>query len=60
MGIKVTSVTAARIISKSFELKHAREFIEEQFSQLGEDKSAYLSQGKQKISKNRYTLLPKT
>ena len=56
----MTSVTAARIISKSFELKHAREFIEEQFSQLGEDKSAYLSQGKQKISKNKYTLLPKT
>ena len=36
--MKETSVTAAIIISKSFELNHAHEFMEEQFSQLVEYK----------------------
>ena len=40
LGRKETSVTAAGIIAKSFKLKHARELMEEQFSQFGEEKSA--------------------
>ena len=60
MGSKETLVTAASIISKSFELNHAREFMEEQFSQLVEEKSAYVSQGKRKIGRNKYTSLRKT
>ena len=54
-GSKETSVTATSIVSKSFELKNAREFMEEQFSRLGEDKSSYVSQGKQKNGKKKYT-----
>ena len=57
---KEKSVTAARIISKSFKLKHAREFMEEQFSRLGEEKAAYVSQGKQRTGKKTYTNLRKT
>ena len=48
------------IIYKSFKLKHVRELVEEQFSQLGEEKSAQVSQGKRKIGENKYTSLRKT
>ena len=34
--------------------------MEEQFSQLVEEKYAYISQGKQKIGENKYTSLLKT
>ena len=54
-----TSITAASIISKSFDLKHACALTEEKFSHLAEDESASMSQGKQKIGKDRYTLLRK-
>ena len=47
-------------MAKSFEFNHAREFIEEQFSQLVEDKYAYSGQGKRKIGRKKYTLLLKT
>ena len=60
MGRKETSVTGASIIAKSFELKHARVLTEEQFGQLGEEKYTSVSQGKQKIRKDKYTSLRKT
>ena len=59
LGRKETSITAASIISKSFDLKHACALTEEKFSHLAEDESASMSQGKQKIGKDRYTLLRK-
>ena len=46
LEITETSVTAASIISESFELKHARQLMEEHFSQLGEYNSASVSQRK--------------
>ena len=53
-------MTAVIIISKSFKLNHAREFTEERFIQLVEEKYVYVSQGKQKIGRNKYTSLRKT
>ena len=52
-------VTAASIIAKLFEFNHARELMEEQFSQVVEEKSAYVSQGKQEIGRKKYTSLRK-
>ena len=60
MGRKETLVTAASIISKSFEFNHALELTEEQFSQLVEDKYSYVSQGTQKIERKKYTFLRNT
>ena len=60
MGEKETSVTAAIIVAKSLEFNNVRELMEETFSQLVEDKSAYISQGKRKIGRNKYTSLRKT
>ena len=59
LGRKETSVTAAIIIAKSFKLKHARILMEEHFILLVEEKSAYVSQGKQKTGKSKYTSLRK-
>ena len=42
---KETSVTAMSIITKSFEFNRVRELMEEDFSQLVEEKSAYVSKG---------------
>ena len=53
-------VTDASIIAKSFELKHAHAFIEEQSSHLGEEKDSSVSQWKRKIGKGEYTSLWKT
>ena len=60
LGRKETLVTAARIIAKSCELKHARAFMEENFNKLGEHKYASIIQGKQKNGKEKYILLRKT
>ena len=49
LGKKEILVTAASIIAESFEFNRARELMEEQFSLLGEDKYAYVSQGKRKL-----------
>ena len=59
-GRKETLFTATSIIDKSFQFDNDRELIEEQFSQLVEDKSAYVSQGKRKIGRNKYSSLRKT
>ena len=53
-------ITDASIIDKSSEFNHARELAEEQFRQLVEKKYAYVSQGKRKIGRNKYTSLRKT
>ena len=56
-GRKETSFTAVSIIAKSFEFNHAHKFMEEQFSQLLEDKSSCVSQGKGKILRyGRHTM----
>ena len=57
---KETSVTAASIISKSFEFKYVRALMGEQFSQLGEDKSASVSQRKQNMGNIKYASLRNT
>ena len=48
------------IIAKSLELNHSREVMKEQFSQLAEEKYAYVSQGERKIGRNKYTSLRNT
>ena len=60
LGSNEISVTSAIIISKSFEFKHVRTFMEEQFSQLGEYKYAYVSQRKQNMGKFKYALVQNT
>ena len=54
-GRKETPVTSTSIISKFFELKHAHGLMGKQLSQLGEEKSASVSQGRQKNWKDKYT-----
>ena len=51
LGREVTLVTAAIIIAKSFKFNRARELMEEQFSQLVEEKYAYVSKGKQEFGR---------
>ena len=58
-GRKETSFTAVSIIAKSFELNHSRELMEEHFCKLVEEKSAYVSQGRQKIGRKKYTSVRK-
>ena len=53
-------VTAAIIISKSFKFENVRAFMEEQFSQLGEDKFSSVSQRTQNMGKIKYALLQNT
>ena len=57
LGSKETSVTAVSIIPKSFEFKHFRALMEEQFSQMGEDKYTSVIQQKQNMGKFKYDLL---
>ena len=47
------------IIEKPSEFNHDREFTEEQFSRLVEEKFAYVSKAKRIIGRKKYNLLRK-